>query len=112
MTLLAFATDRRAAVDVDRKAAAPAAADAPCSNRSISLARGLHGSKPAARRSCGARWDRQTDGRPTVSNELYKFTTRIMIGCALSICCVEVQNFSYVNYFYCLRNSRNTITDS
>jgi len=28
MTLLAFATDRRAAVDVDRKAAAPAAADA------------------------------------------------------------------------------------
>ena len=32
MTLLAFAADRRAAVDMDRKAAAPAA-DAPCSNR-------------------------------------------------------------------------------
>jgi len=36
MTLPAFAVDRRAAVDVDRKAAAPAA-DAPCSNRSICL---------------------------------------------------------------------------
>ena len=31
-TLLAFAADRRAAVDMDRNAAAPAA-DAPCSNR-------------------------------------------------------------------------------
>jgi len=47
MTLLAFAADRRAAVDVDRKAAAPAA-DALCSNRSIWHARGAHSSKLAA----------------------------------------------------------------
>jgi len=33
--LLAFAAERRAAVDMDRKAATPAA-DAPCSNRSTS----------------------------------------------------------------------------
>ena len=32
MTMLAFAADRRAAVDANRKAAAPAA-EAPCSNR-------------------------------------------------------------------------------
>ena len=44
VTLLAFAADRRAAVDIDRKAAAPAA-DAPCSNRSMSPA---HSSKSAA----------------------------------------------------------------
>ena len=43
--LLAFAADRRAAVDIGRKAAAPAA-DAPCSNRLMSPARGAHGSKP------------------------------------------------------------------
>jgi len=43
---LAFAAGRRAAVDMDRKAAA----DAPCSNRSISPA---DSSKPAARRSSG-----------------------------------------------------------
>jgi len=54
-TLLAFA-----AVDVDRKATAPAA-DAPCSNRSISPAIGGHSSKPAAYRGCGTKWDRQTD---------------------------------------------------
>jgi len=62
MTLLAFAADRRAAVDMDRKAAAPAA-DTPCSSRSISSACGTHSSKPAARRGCGARWDRETDRR-------------------------------------------------
>jgi len=44
VTLLAFAAERRAAVDIDRKAAAPAA-DAPCSNRSMSPA---HSSKSAA----------------------------------------------------------------
>ena len=60
MTLLAFADDRRAAVDMDRKTTAPVA-DAPCSNRSTSPARGNHSSKPAAHRSCGARRDRQTD---------------------------------------------------
>jgi len=59
-TLLAFAAERRAAVDVDRKAAAPAA-DAPCSNQSISPVRGAHSSKPAARRGCGAIWDGQRD---------------------------------------------------
>jgi len=53
-TLLAFAADRRAAVDMDRKAAAPAA-DTPCSNRSMSAARWAHSSKPAARRGCGTR---------------------------------------------------------
>jgi len=53
-TLLAFAADRRAAVDMDRKAAAPAA-EAPCSNRSISAARWAHSSKPAARHGCGTR---------------------------------------------------------
>jgi len=67
MTLLAFATDRRAAVDVDRKAAAPAAADAPCSNRSISLARGLHGSKPAAAAAQDGT-DRRTDARQFLMN--------------------------------------------
>jgi len=46
MTLLAFAADRRAAVDEDRKATAPAA-DAPRSNISISPARGAHRRKPA-----------------------------------------------------------------
>ena len=54
-TLLAFA-----AVDMERKATAPAA-DVPCSNRSISPAIGGHSSKPAACRGCGTKWDRQTD---------------------------------------------------
>ena len=54
MTLLAFAADRRATVDMDRKAAA-SAVDAPCSNRSMSPACGAHSSKPAARRDCGTR---------------------------------------------------------
>jgi len=59
VTLLAFASDRRAAADVDRKAAAPAAERRPCSNRSTSPA----GSKPTAA-ACGAECrDRQTDGR-------------------------------------------------
>ena len=61
VTLLAFAADRRAAVDMDRKAVAPAA-DAPCSNRSISPARGAHSSKPAAH-CCSGRQMKQTDGR-------------------------------------------------
>jgi len=47
MTLLAFAAERRIAVDTDQKAAAPAA-DAPCSNRLISPACGARSSKPAA----------------------------------------------------------------
>jgi len=46
-TLLAFAAERRVAVDMDRKAAAPV--------------RGAHSSKPAARCGCGAIWDGQTD---------------------------------------------------
>jgi len=37
VTLLAFAAERRAAVDIDRKAAAPAA-DAPCSKSAAALA--------------------------------------------------------------------------
>jgi len=61
VTLLAFAADRRAAVNMDRKAAAPAA-DAPCSNRSISPA---HSSKPAAR-CCSGRMG-QTDGHRTIT---------------------------------------------
>jgi len=60
-TLLAFA-----AADIDRKAAAPAA-DAPCSNRSISPVCGAHSSKPAARRGCGARRGGQTDGHRIVT---------------------------------------------
>jgi len=59
LTLLAFAADRRAAVDMDRQEASPAA-DAPCSNRSISPARGAHSSKPPAEQD-GT--DRQRDGR-------------------------------------------------
>jgi len=55
-TLLAFAAERRAAVDVDRKAAA----DAPCSNRSISTVRRAHSSKPAAA-AVPDGTDRQTD---------------------------------------------------
>ena len=67
VTLLAFAADFRATVDVGRKVpvAAPAA-DAPCSNRSTSPARGTHSSKPAAA-ACSGRMmgqtDRQTDGQ-------------------------------------------------
>ena len=57
---VAFAAERRAAVDIDRKAAAPAA-DAPCSNRSISPARRAHSSKPAAR--CCSRRMGETDGQ-------------------------------------------------
>jgi len=45
VALLAFAADRRAAVDTDRKAAAPAA-DALCSNRSISPACGPQAANP------------------------------------------------------------------
>jgi len=57
-----------AAVDVDRKAAAPAE-DALCSNRSISPACRAHSSKPAARctrlghTDRQTKTDRQTDGR-------------------------------------------------
>jgi len=58
VTLLAFAAERRAAVDIDRKAAAPAA-DAPCSNRSMSPA---HSSKSAAALAQDGT-DRQTDRR-------------------------------------------------
>jgi len=55
MTLLAFAADRRAAmdVDVDGKVTAPAA-DAPCSSRSISPAR----------------------ARPTAANDTIRYDTR------------------------------------
>jgi len=62
MTLLAFAADRRAAAAMDPKAANPAA-DAPCSNRSISPASASHSSKPAARFGRGG----MTDGHRTVS---------------------------------------------
>ena len=68
-TALTFAAERRAAVDVDRQAAAPAA-DAPCSNRSISPA---SAPKPAAEaqdgtdRQTDGQTDRQTDGQPTVT---------------------------------------------
>jgi len=62
--LLAFVADRRATVDTgygSREAATPAA-DALCSNQSISPARGAHSSKPAACRKYGARCSRQTGG--------------------------------------------------
>ena len=58
VTLLAFAATRRAAADMDRKAAAPAA-DAPCSNRSTSP---THSSKPAAA-ACDGRMLEWTDGQ-------------------------------------------------
>jgi len=78
-TLLAFAAERRAAVFMDRKAAAPAA-DAPCSSRSISPARGAHSSKPAALRGRGARWDRQTDEMSIAHDKaLYKSTATLHI---------------------------------
>ena len=66
MTLLAFAAEHHAAVDIDQKAAVPAA-DALCSNRSISPASRAHSSKPTAHHGCSARWDRQTDNCPTDS---------------------------------------------
>jgi len=59
VTQLAFAADRRAAVDVDRKVAVPAA-EAPCSNRSTLPARGTYSSKPAAA-ACSSRMTGQTD---------------------------------------------------
>ena len=62
MTLLQFAADRRAAVDIGRKATTPAA-DAPCSNRSISPAPGPTAANPphaAAAAQDGT--NRQTDG--------------------------------------------------
>jgi len=78
-TLLAFSAERRAAVFMDRKAAAPAA-DAPCSSRSISPARGAHSSKPAALRGRGARWDRQTDEMSIAHDKaLYKSTATLHI---------------------------------
>jgi len=63
MIQLAYAADRRAAVDTDRMEASPAT-DMPRSNQPISPAHGAGGNKPAARRSCGTRWDTdgQTDG--------------------------------------------------
>ena len=60
-----FLRARRAAADMDREAAA-SAADAPCSNRSISPARGAHSSKPAAR-CCSGRSTGRTDGLPDVA---------------------------------------------
>ena len=78
-TLLAFSAERRAAVFMDRKAAAPAA-DAPCSSRSISPARGAYSSKPAALRGRGARWDRQTDEMSIAHDKaLYKSTATLHI---------------------------------
>jgi len=68
-TLLATAAERSAAVDVDRKVAAPAASDASCSNRSISPALGARGSKPAARCS----WDRETEGELAASRKEEKY---------------------------------------
>ena len=60
-TLLAFAVDRRAAVDMDRKTAALLLTG---NNRSMSLAGGKHDSKPAARLCCGSDGvDRRTDRR-------------------------------------------------
>jgi len=78
-TLLAFSAERRAAVFMDRKAAAPAA-DAPCSSRSISPARGAYSSQPAALRGRGARWDRQTDEMSIAHDKaLYKSTATLHI---------------------------------
>ena len=68
-TLLAFAADRRAAVDMDRKATAPAA-DVPCSNRLMSPARWVHSSK-LAERCCSKRMGR-TDG-PAVRRTPYRY---------------------------------------
>ena len=51
----------RAAVDVDRKVAVPAA-EAPCSNRSTSPARGTYSSKPAAA-ACSSRMTGQMDSQ-------------------------------------------------
>ena len=62
--LLTFAANHCGAVDMNQKAAAPAAYMT-CSNRSTSPARRAHSSKPATCRC--TRWDRQTDGYPTVS---------------------------------------------
>jgi len=61
VTQLAFAADRRAAVDVDQKVAVPAA-EAPCSNRSTLPARGTYSSKPAAA-ACSRRMTGQTDSQ-------------------------------------------------
>ena len=81
MALFAFAADRRAAVDMDGKVTAPAAA-APCSNRSISNTRAAISSKPAARRGSGARWDKQADGQ-TDRRTLYRYID-LVAQCASS----------------------------
>jgi len=62
VTLLAFAADRRAAVDIDRIAAAL------LQKRRAAIDRYRYSTgKIAASRGCGTRWDRRTHGRPTVS---------------------------------------------
>jgi len=64
-----------AAVDVAREAAAPAA-DAPCSNRSMSPARGAHSSKPAAAAAQNAT-DRRTDRRTPDSIQTVRALSKI-----------------------------------
>ena len=64
-----------AAVDVAREAAAPAA-DAPCSNRSMSPARGAHSSKPAAAAAQNAT-DRRTDRRTPDSLQTVRALSKI-----------------------------------
>ena len=62
VTLLAFAADCHADVDMDQKAAT-SAADVPCSNRSISPMYRAHSSKPATLlQQLMNETDRQTDG--------------------------------------------------
>jgi len=55
-----IAVDRHVSVDMGWKLAAPAA-DAPCSNRSMSPVLRARSSKPAACCGCGVRRDRRTD---------------------------------------------------
>ena len=68
VTLLALAADRRAAVDTDRKAAAPAA-DAPCSNRS-----GPTAANPPLLRHKMGQTDGRTDGHRIVT-QILPYTT-------------------------------------
>ena len=100
------------AVDIDRKAAAPAA-DAPCSNRSIWPARGAHSSKPVAR-SCSERMgqtDRQTD-RPTDAVPLHRPCRILCEQChpiiaSLYLQAIETQNSLMVNLFNLFLNTVN-----
>jgi len=84
-----------AAVDVAREAAAPAA-DAPCSNRSMSPARGAHSSKPAAAAAQNAT-DRRADRRTPDSLQTVRALSKI----------TKMFSYFFSNQFWLLSVSHN-----